>query len=109
MLYVEGTTIKLTRGDTAFLTILIEREGTGQAYELAEEDALVFTVKKNTYEREALIQKKLLGGNLFEFTPEDTAGLDFGLYVYDVQLTTAVGHVFTVVEASDFRILEEVT
>lgn len=109
MLYVKGTAIGLTRGDTAFLAVPIENVDTGKAYALAAGDELVFTVKSNAYADKVLFQKKLSGDNTFEIKPEDTATLDFGHYVYDVQITTEIGHVFTVIEPSDFEVLEEVT
>ena len=41
--------------------------------------------------------------------PEDTASMAFGDYVYDIQLTRAVGTVTTLVTPSRFRLTEEVT
>ena len=109
MLYIEGNTIRLTRGDTAFLTVPIENPDTGEAYEIAEDDTLVFSVKKFTCDTECLFQKTLVGSNVFEIKPEDTQGASVGRYKYDVQLTNALGQVFTVIEPSAFEVMEEVT
>ncbi|MBQ2768103.1 MAG: hypothetical protein IJF49_08530 [Clostridia bacterium] len=109
MLYLEGNTIRLTRGDTAFLSVPIVRADTGEPYDLAEGDTLEFSLKKYTSDEEPIFQKKIIGGNTFTIRPDDTSGLRFGKYKYDVQLTTAQGHVFTVIEASVFEVMEEVT
>lgn len=40
--------------------------------------------------------------------PEDTKNLNFGTYVYDVELTTKDGIVDTFITPSSFKITEEV-
>ena len=110
MLYLEfGNTIKLTRGDTARLTVPITNETTNAEYVMGENDTLTMTVKKNITDTEPALQKVLVGLNTFHIKPSDTAGLDFGKYKYDVELTTADGDVYTVIEPSTFEILKEVT
>ena len=42
------------------------------------------------------------------FPPADTHELDFGKYVYDVELTTGTD-VYTVIEPSCFEVMKEVT
>lgn len=110
MLYLEyGNTIKLTRGDTARITASIMNEATEAVYAMGENDTLTLTVKKSTKDTEPLFQKVLVGLNTFHIEPSDTAGLDFGKYKYDVQLTTDDGDVYTVIEPSDFVVMEEVS
>lgn len=109
MLHVEGNTIRLTRGDTAYLSVTIVKRDTGEAYEIAENDILVFTLKKYTSDETPLFQKRIIGGNTFHIMPDDTSGLRFGKYKYDVQLTTLRGDVYTVIEPSTFEVMEEVT
>jgi hypothetical protein len=46
---------------------------------------------------------------MIHFEPKDTAGLEFGDYVYDVELCTAEGDVYTVIAKTGFKIREEVT
>lgn len=109
MLYIEGTTIKLTRGDTAYLSVPIINKVTGNSYDIADGDILEFSVKKYTSDKIKLISKKIIGQNTFHILPEDTNQLPFGKCVYDVQLTTVFGDIYTVIEASTFELMEEVT
>lgn len=101
--------IKMTRGDTARLTVAITKELDGSAYTMEPADTLTLTVKKFVNDREAQLQKTVTGSGLFSIEPADTAGLPFGRYQYDVQLTTAAGDVYTVIGPACFEILKEVT
>ena len=109
ILYIEGNTIKLTRGDTAYLSVPITNITLGERYEIAENDILEFTVKKYASDGPSLIYKKIIGRNTFHIYPEDTKDLPFGKYEYDIQLTTAKGDVYTVIDVSAFEVLKEVT
>lgn len=109
MLYVEKNgTIRLTRGDTAYLTVPIMNKVTGEAYEMQPEDQLVFSVKASVKDTAMCFQKVSVGSNSFKILPEDTEGCDFANYKYDVQLVTKDGDVFTVIEPSNLQILPEV-
>jgi uncharacterized protein YfaS (alpha-2-macroglobulin family) len=99
--------IQLTRGDTAELTVDIT-DSEGGAYSVKEDDTLTLTVKKNYEDTEPLIKKVVTGINFFHIEPEETKGLDFGKYKYDVQLTTANGDNYTVVADKVFNITREV-
>lgn len=104
--------IKLTRGDTAWFEVPIDRvinDEVAEAYEMKATDTLEFSVKKKYKHDEPLIHKSIVGTNTFHLEPADTEALDFGRYWYDVQLTTEHGDVFTVVEANTFEIAKEVT
>ena len=107
MLYIEGDSIKLTRGDTAYLDIPLAT--TNGEYVMSSTDTLTFSVKKNTRETEYIFQKVIEGSNTFHIEPADTAALTFGKYMYDVQLNTTNGDVFTVIPPSTFEVLAEVT
>lgn len=110
MLYIESNNvIRLTRGDTAKLTVPIENDLDNSSYVMDEQDTLTFTIKKSVKDNENLVQKVVTGSNNFHIKPEDTDSLPFGKYVYDVQLTTAGGDVYTVIEPTSFEILSEVT
>lgn len=100
--------IKLTRGDTARLTVSIADDA-GEPHTIQEGDTLVMTVKRNITDADPCIQKVVTGGNAIHIKPEDTAVLEFGKYKYDVQLTTVDGDVYTVIAPSVFEILQEVT
>lgn len=100
--------IELTRGDTARLTVNITDDA-GQNYEPQEGDTLTLTVKTTVKDSEFLFQKTVTGSNLIHIEPTDTAGLDFNTYVYDVELATKNGDVYTIISKNKFKILEEVT
>ena len=100
--------IGLTRGDTARLTVTITNEAQ-EAYSIQEGDTLTLSVKKAVTDKEYALQKTITGSNTFYLEPQDTAGLDFGKYKYDVQLTTVYGDVYTVIAPTVFEILQEVT
>lgn len=99
--------IELTRGDTARLTVSVT-DNQKQPYTVKEDDVLTLTVKKEYKDAEALIEKKITGSNTFHIKPEDTKGLDFATYKYDVQITTADGDNYTVIDDKKFKITNEV-
>ena len=100
--------ISLTRGDTARITVNL-MDDLDESYEIRPDEVLVLTVKKTVKDTTALISKEITGSNMFHIEPKDTAELNFGSYVYDVQLTTSEGDVCTVVPPTTFEILTEVT
>lgn len=102
-------TIELTRGDTAVLDVGIVNEVTGETYEIQKDDELVLSLKRTISDPEPCMQKRKPGTAQFIIEPEDTNGLRFGRYIYDVQLTTEKGHVYTVIGPAVFEILPEVT
>lgn len=110
MLHIKDDgTIRLTRGDTARLTIPIINSASNSEYTMQSGDVLFFTVKKSAKDTNYLFQKKIIGANLIHIKPEDTDNLSFGKYKYDAQLTTASGDVYTIIEPSVFEIMEEIT
>ena len=110
MLYIKSDgTIQLTRGDTARLSVDINNDTLGDKYEIQPDDTLFFTVKKRTSDKLYSFQKKVIGSNMFHILPTDTEELSFGNYLYDVQLTTKDGDVYTVIGPSTFEIMKEVT
>lgn len=109
MLYIDDKIIKLTRGDTARLTVPIINLANNGEYTMESGDILYFTVKKTAKDTDFLFQKSVTGSNSIHIKPEDTANLSFGKYKYDVQLTTATGDVYTVIEPSTFEVMEEIT
>lgn len=110
MLYLESDgTIKLTRGDTARLTVDIDNDIDSNEYIIQEEDTLTLTIKKNISDTVPVLQKINKGSNVFHITPSDTSQLDFGSYKYDIELTTADGDVYTVIGPATFILLKEVT
>lgn len=97
--------INITRGDTLNLHVELA-DANGSEWPLAKGDTIAWTVKKTTHDKKALISKT---GQDVTILPADTSSLEYGGYVYDVQLTTAEGEVHTVVKPSAFNVCEEVT
>lgn len=102
-------TIRLTRGDTARISVELENDITGEPYEVQPEDVLILSVKKSISDTEYSFQKKVVGSNAFHILPSDTQSLSFGRYNYDVQLTTSEADVYTVMGPASFELLKEVT
>lgn len=107
MLYISGNSIKLTRGDTAYLTVPLMCGD--EEYKMGADDVLVLSLKEYTIDPKAVLRKEVKGENTFHIKPEDTSGLTFGKYKYDIQLNAANGDVFTVIDVDTFEILQEVT
>lgn len=110
MFYIEKDNhMKLTRGDTAYIAVEISNTALNESYTINENDEMTLTVKQRISDELPVLQKTIRGSNTFKLEPSDTANLEFRAYKYDVQLTTADGDVFTVIEPSLFTIMQEVT
>ena len=111
MLYIDrrSGTIKLTRGDSARISVEIINDLTKEPYQMGDADTLKLTVKRSPSDEEFVFQKSAQGSTEFNIRPEDTKDSDFGNYAYDVELTTSAGDVYTIVPVSTFIILEEVS
>ena len=116
-----GNDFYLTRGDTAPMPVTLTSKSDSKVRYIPEpgKDTLIFTVKKSTSDKTAIITKSLAAGDIIfdsagngviNILPADTASLDYGIYYYDLQLTTpdAAG-VQTVITPSIFKVCEEVT
>lgn len=108
MLRIEDGFIYLTRGDTAYLNVDIVLED-GSAYPMTPADKLTLSLKKSITDTDYALSKTIQGTTKFSILPLDTKPLEYGKYLFDVQLTTAKGEVFTIIEKSNFYIKEEVT
>ena len=105
---VRKNTIFLTRGDTfkAHLTI---NYPDGSVYTPKEGDSIRFALKENIEDEECLILRDIpIDTMLLILYPEDTKELEFGSYVYDIQLTKANGDVDTFITASKLKLTAEV-
>lgn len=105
----ENGYISLTRGDTARLTVSVTDDVSGEPYELQNGDTLTLSVKKSIKDVDPVLSKTIENTDTFHIEPKDTAGLSFGKYMYDVQLTMSDGDVYTIIPPSTFEILTEVT
>lgn len=98
--------ISMHRGDDAEFDVLVtDNTGCGD-YELKDGDTLKFSMKKSIDDSEIALTKTLDGSKLV-IAHGDTAGLDFGSYVYDIQLTFANGKVQTII-VGNFELEKEV-
>lgn len=98
--------IRIIRGDTQVFTVSIINVD-GLPYELQPTDKLVFTVKKSIYNTDVEIQKLIDKSMEFTINHEDTKGMYFGEYVYDIQLTQG-NVVTTVIPPTSFYLEGEV-
>lgn len=99
--------IIITRGDSAKIRVSIT-DNDGNIYTPTADDKVVLTVKKTTGDKEPLITKTLVDG-FIKLKPEDTEKLEYGSYVYDCQITTGSGDVYTFITPHPFVVAEEVT
>lgn len=105
---VRNNIIFLTRGDT-FKAHLSINYPDGTAYIPKEGDHVRFALKENIEDNECLILKEIpIDTMLLTINPSDTKQLEFGNYVYDIQLTKANGDVDTFITASKFKVTAEV-
>lgn len=108
MLYIDGNNIKLTRGDTAYLTVPITMDN-GEEYAMQSGDTLVMSVKRTVNDADYCFQKFIQNDNTIHIEPVDTELMSFGKYKYDLQLNKADGDVFTLIDVATFEVLAEVT
>ena len=115
MFEVNGTDIKLTRGDSFYCQLTVNQGD--DPYEFQEGDSLRFALKrklmlpggKDYVDTDALITKEIPTDTLIlSLAPADTKGLTFGSYDYDIQLTFADGAVDTFISGT-FTITPEVS
>ena len=112
MLKVKGTTVKHTRGDTANLKVTILRKlpsGEKEPYTPEEGDVVRFALSDHYDDDNPLIKKDIpIDTLILHLDPEDTESLEFGDYVYDIQLTTSDGDVDTFIDRAQWELTEEV-
>lgn len=105
---VKGTSITLTRGDSFAADIGIIQPD-GEPYAPSEGDQIRFAMKRNVKDEEVLILREIpIDTMRLVLTPEDTKDLEFGSYVYDIQLTKSTGEVDTFITKSTLTLTEEV-
>lgn len=112
---IKGTTISLVRGDSFGVQIELKKDG--EPYTPSEHDKIVFgmkhpemTTRKTAYvDKRPLIEKNIpVETMILTLMPNDTKNLDFGEYVYDMEITYENGLVDTFVNNAVFKILPEV-
>lgn len=106
---IGGRTIYLTRGDTFRRRVNMKFLDTGELYTPAENDVIRFVVKRNYSDAQPIITKIIPNDTqMLNLAPADTKTLDFGSYVYDIELTKANGDVDTFIAKASLIITEEV-
>lgn len=110
MVKIEGSTIKITKGDTleAVLEILL---ADGSPYEPQETDRIRFALKRKFSDKCVLILKEIDPADLVLYISSEemkTLKADWVPYVYDIELTTADGKVDTFIDRGKFYVTEEV-
>ena len=104
MLDIVGNRIYLTRGDSALIDLKIVDEA-GLPYEYVPGDKIYFRMKENAFTNVLLLVKEIDAETLtLELKPEDTSSLGFFPYRYEVELVTAQGYRFTVIENAEIVI-----
>ena len=108
MLSLIGTTIKLTRGDTAKIQLELYQSN-GSRYHPNVRDVIRFAAKKKYTDETVLIHKVIPNDSLvLQLDPVDTKDLQFGEYVYDVEITFENGDVDTFIATASLIIDKEV-
>ena len=104
--------LSMIRGDTTSLKF--QRKDNDGNVIMLQADKAYFTVKKSTAQSNYLIQKTLddmvldeEGVYHFTINPEDTDDLDYGTYVYDLEIIQ--NEVVTTISRGEFIIESEVT
>lgn len=102
MLKIRGMDIYYTRGDDDSLTIKPVANGTPLTGYTG-----VFSVKRNYDDTDYVLQCPM-DGSVVDLTHEETQGLAYGDYVWDIQLTLADGAHQTI-GPGEFHMLPDVT
>lgn len=108
MFYIDKTTHKiiLTKGDNAEIIVSI-KDVNGEDREIYGDDVITLTVRKSV--NSAIAVAKTAEKGIISFTPDDTNHLPPGSYVYDVQLKTGAGKIYTIIPKSSFILEQEIT
>lgn len=106
---VNGTTIKMTRGDTLRLWLNL-KDAEGYPYIPDEGDSIRFAMKAQYEDDVPLIVKNIpIDSLLLTLDPEDTKDLEQpSVYVYDIEITYANGDVDTFIHKAKLKLTEEV-
>ena len=102
---LSGTNISMTRGDTETLTIRC-------SVPFADGDAVYMTVRESAdaaVEFQKIVTEFDAGAAVIVIDHEDTEGMAFGSYLYDIQAVRASGEVKTLVKPSKLTLTEEIT
>jgi len=109
MFTICGKTIRMTRGDTLRAIINAETPS-GSLYIPEAGDTVRFAMKKDWDSDTVILTKSVpIDTMMLVLEPEDTEDLDYGRYVFDVQLTYDNGDVDTFIPRGVLIITQEVS
>lgn len=117
MLSIAGTTIAITRGDSAYISLPILQADGRTPYEVQPGDVVALQVRTDVVtgsgstEPELVINGRIIyqeGVPVWVLTPEDTT-IPVGKYKWDVQITLANTDDVTTYNSGTFKITSEVT
>lgn len=94
MFEIKDGVIKITRGDSASLTVGLKKKD-GSDYVMKSGDTLTMTVRKVI--GASVLMQIVSETNTIYIAPSDSKKLAVGSCVYDIELKTASGDVFTVI------------
>ena len=106
---INGTTIKMTRGDTLRVTLTL-KDDEGDEYTPLQGDVIRFAMKKDYDDENPIIIKEIPNDTLeLVLNPEDTKNLPQpSNYVYDMEITYENGDVETFIKEAKLYITKEV-
>lgn len=108
MFKIEDKHITLTRGDSFTCKVDIY-DSSGAVYTPANDDVIRFAMKHTVNDRKPVITKVIPNSTLLlSLSPEDTKKLEFGDYIYDIQITLANGSIDTFIPEGKFTLAVEV-
>lgn len=109
MLYIDRDgNITLTRADTAFIDVTSFKNQVGETYQLFEGDKVYFRLKTNPILEKELTIDLLNNKAGLHIIPDDTAGLPFTTFKYEMELVTSTGEHFTFIADRNFTVGKEV-
>jgi len=112
MLTIKGSKIALTRGDSAYITLVPTIDGTGEQYELQDGDVVRAQIRTAPNTGDLIAEGEMLyndGTIVWYLRPADTKDLEVGKYYWDAQLELSNGDIFTFITSSQFTLTDEVT
>ena len=102
---------QMVRGDSKEIFLVFKDDDTDEIVKYGSDNAVfTLTVKETAYREEASFQVKGERAEdeiVFKIKPEDTKDLDFGEYVFDIEMKD--GDTVTTFVVGRFKIMQEVT
>lgn len=105
---ISNNVISITRGDSLRTTITIFTDD-GNEYTPEDGDVVTFGLKKTINDEECLIEKVIPHDTMeLYLSADETKALEYGEYLYDVQIKFAIGDVYTFITYTKFKVTGEV-